>query len=97
MGEGVYKASKGLIRVKIQVRSEMIKDITISGDFFMHPEDRLWELESFLTGTPAEEGRILSKIEDFYAKTRVLTPGVTPRDFKKAIMKGIEDEESRSE
>ena len=90
MGESSYKASKGLIRVKIQLDNDKIKSITISGDLFMYPEDELWNLEDTLVGTRAKRETILSKIKQFYEKRNILTPGVNPEDFTEAVMRSIE-------
>jgi len=89
VGEGSYKASKGLIRVRVTTKESEIKEITIAGDFFMYPEDLLWELERNLHGIPASRERIHAKIEGFYNSTGVLTPGVTPQDFVEAIMRAV--------
>jgi lipoate-protein ligase A len=90
MGEGSFKAAKGLIRVSVRVEDGRIRDVVISGDFFMYPEDELWEMEKFLLGSRADRTEVLSGIRLFYEKTGVLTPGVTPEDFTEAIMRGIE-------
>jgi hypothetical protein len=66
-----------------------ISEITISGDFFMYPEDLLWTLEKTLLGTSVSKGNILTKIEKFYVSTGVLTPGVTARDFTEAVMRAL--------
>jgi len=87
VGEGSYKAAKGLIRVKVQVEADEIREVTISGDFFMYPEDELWKLERILVGTNTDRAKILSKIRNFYEKTKILTPGVIPEDFTEAIMR----------
>jgi hypothetical protein len=89
LGEGSYKAPKGLIKVQVQVCNNTIDEIHISGDFFMYPEDRLWELEQTLTGIPAKRENILSTIKDFYIRVNLLTPGVIPADFTEAIIRGI--------
>jgi len=89
MGEGSYKAAKGLIKVRVQVEADKIKDVTISGDFFMYPEDELWKLERSLLGTSVEREKILLKIRQFYEKTNLLTPGVNPEDFTEAVMRGV--------
>lgn len=96
MGEGLYKAAKGLIRINVKVKEAKVSRITISGDFFMYPEDKLWELEDSLLGVRAEQNAILSRVKEFYAKSGVLTPGVAPEDFVKAIVMGIEDKSSLS-
>lgn len=90
MGEGSYKAAKGLIRVNVKVETDRIREVVISGDFFMYPEDGLWELEKLLVGSKADRAEVLSKIKVFYEKTKILTPGVIPEDFTEAIMRGVE-------
>lgn len=91
MGEGSHKAAKGLIRIKVGIRDNFIEHITISGDFFMYPEDRLWELEQYLIGTRAYSEEISVRIRNFYEKTGILTPGVDPEDFSEAIIKGAQN------
>lgn len=90
MGEGLYKAAKGLIRVNVRVETDRISSIVISGDFFMYPEDELWEMEKHLVGRKADRTEVLSAVRLFYEKTKILTPGVTPEDFTEAIMRGVE-------
>ena len=87
--EGSYKATKGLIRIKVKVESEHIREIQIAGDFFMYPEDGLWELESTLKGTAVNRDKILSKVKTFYERAKVLTPGVTPEDFAEAVTRVV--------
>lgn len=89
MMEGSYKAAKGLIRVKVEVESGHIREIQIAGDFFMYPEDGLWELESTLKGTAVSRNKILPKVKAFYERTKVLTPGVTPEDFAEAVTRAV--------
>lgn len=93
--EGSYKAAKGLIRVRAKVESGRIKQLQIAGDFFMYPEDRLWELESALTGTTINRDEILSKVQTFYEQTGVLSPGVIPEDFTEAIVRAVSDSSSQ--
>jgi hypothetical protein len=87
--EASYKAAKGLIRIKASVDAEKIKDIQIAGDFFMYPEDQLWELELNLVGTSIQRSAIVAKIQSFYRQTEILTTGVVPEDFVEAIIKAI--------
>jgi hypothetical protein len=91
LGRGSYKAAKGLIKVKVQIQEDKINNIRISGDFFMYPEDSLWELEGILLGASARQEDVLLKVKEFYRKTNVLTPGVFPEDFTEAIVRGISD------
>ncbi len=87
--EGCHKASKGLIRVSVEVEDDIIKEIIISGDFFMHPEDKLWDLERSLVGVKVGRTTVLSVIQRFYKENGVSTPGVEPEDFTEAIMKAV--------
>ena len=90
MGEGSFKAQKGLIRVRTEAKTSEIESITISGDFFMYPEDRLWELEKRLKGTKTRKKDISEKIKEFYRNTDVLSPGVAPEDFAEAIIRALD-------
>jgi lipoate-protein ligase A len=87
--EGLYKAAKGLIKVKAEVKSGYLSEIHISGDFFMYPEDGLWDLENYLLGTEISKDKILSKLEAFYKRANVLSPGVAPEDFAEAIVRTV--------
>lgn len=87
--EGSYKAAKGLIRIKAIVDANKIEEIQIAGDFFMYPEDKLWELERNLVGTSIQRSDIIAKIQSFYEQTELLTPGVVPEDFAEAIVRAI--------
>ncbi len=89
MGEGSFKAQKGLIRVRAEAKSSEIESITIAGDFFMYPEDRLWELEKRLKGTKTRKEDIAERIKQFYRNKDVLSPGVTPEDFAEAIVRAL--------
>jgi hypothetical protein len=89
MGEGSFKAEKGLIKVNVHVHEKLIESIQISGDFFLYPEDSLWELEKELQGTKAQKEPILDTIRQFLSDKQILTPGVTADDFTQAILLGV--------
>ncbi len=89
LGEGTFKAQKGLIRVTAEAKSSEIESITIAGDFFMYPEDRLWELEERLKGTRTGKQDITDRIKEFYGNEDILSPGVTPEDFAEAIVRAL--------
>lgn len=88
-GEGSYKAPKGLIRVKIVVLRKKISELTISGDFFMYPEDSLWKLEKALQGLPADMEVVRVQLQNFYNENGVISPGIRPEDFTEAIHRAI--------
>ncbi len=91
LGRSSYKAAKGLIKVNVHVQNGKIGQIQISGDFFMYPEDCLWDLEHTLLGTSITREDILSTVKAFYQGAHLLTPGVIPEDFTEAIIRGIQN------
>jgi len=90
-GRGSHKAQKGLIRVRLSLRGEMLARPLISGDFFMYPEDRLWELERDLEGCATCREEIAGRVRAFYHRSGVATPGVNPEDFAEAVMRAVTD------
>lgn len=60
----IYK-SKKLIKVSLEYdeHSKIINSITITGDFFLYPEESLDALEVNLIGTKLEKDSIAQKVE----------------------------------
>jgi len=81
----MYKAKGGLIRAAQEVERERINDIGISGDFTLYPKDRLERLEGKLRGEIRKKSLLYSKIDEFYDKEKVQSPGVSSEDFLKAM------------
>jgi len=80
-----YKAEGGkLLRVRLEVVENVIQSIKITGDFFMHPEEAIEELEQGLTlvewSAPAVRGRVQ---EFFNSGVEVVGAGV--EDFVTVI------------
>ncbi len=85
--EGVHKAPGGLIRVIARLRAEHIDDIAITGDFTLQPGTLVTELERELHDTPLETEAVLERIERFYGRFDLQSPGVAPGDWTEAILK----------
>jgi len=83
---GLYKARGGLIRTAEEVERKTLNTIAISGDFTFLPKEGLAELEIELQKTPLNEARLVSKVDEFYGKKKIETPGVTAEDFTKTIV-----------
>ncbi|MBD3227656.1 MAG: hypothetical protein GF329_05665 [Candidatus Lokiarchaeota archaeon] len=82
----MHKASGGLIKIIIELKNEIIKDIVISGDFFIYPEDSLRDLENILKGNNFKNiEKIHSLIKKFYKENDIESPGVKPVDYLKAL------------
>lgn len=82
-----FKAKGGLIRATVRVKDNRIDDISFTGDFTFHPNDKLSSLEKALMKSEINSESLLSLVRNFYATTRVQSPGVDPEDWVEAIMK----------
>ena len=87
---GIHKSRGGLIRSFVNIENGKIKDITISGDFFLFPEEAVFKLLENLKGTPVKREDLQKNIENTYAKENILSPGTAPSDFTESIMKALE-------
>lgn len=79
----LWKAPGGLIRAIVETREGRIANLSLSGDFFFYPADKLESLESALVGV--ELSAVESAIAAFYQREGIESPGVTPADFAKAL------------
>jgi len=86
VAESVHKTEK-MIRVTIEVVDGKIRDILISGDFFMIPEDASHRLEEALIGSSLEREELTERVERFYREASIEASGVKPVDFVDAVMK----------
>lgn len=83
---GMHKAKGGLIKTAQEVELQKIRDIGITGDFTLYPKKELGEMESYLKHSEREQNELTSKLDEFYERTDIQTPGVTSKDFTKAIL-----------
>lgn len=82
---GLHKAPGGLIRTVQEVENEQIQDLGISGDFTFYPKVELGHLEVELKGSAQGPKNIRPKIEGFYQRRQVESPGVGTEDLMKAL------------
>lgn len=77
-----YKAPGGkLLRVRLTLDQSqgppVIDEIQLTGDFFMHPEDAIENLEARLIGAPWEASAIRERVQHFYeSDVQVIGAGV---------------------
>jgi lipoate-protein ligase A len=98
VAQRMYKAPGGLIRAIVETietsppklgggegghRGERIVEVSLSGDFFFYPADRLGALEAALAGV--ELSAVEPAITEFYQREGIESPGVTPADFARAV------------
>ncbi len=89
--QGIHKSKGGLIRSFVTIENSIIKDIRISGDFFLFPEEAFFKIIEQLKGTPAKREEIQKNIEETYEKENIQSPGTAPSDFTESIMKALEE------
>ena len=68
------------------IEKKQLLDIGISGDFTLYPKKELQNLEYSLKDTEREKNELKTKIDEFYEKTDIQTPGVNSNHLTKAIM-----------
>jgi len=72
-----------LLKVFLEYEREKINKIKITGDFFIHPEETIDELERELTGI--EFKSMEKSIDDFLKKKKPTMFGITKDSLKEAI------------
>ena len=79
----MYKAPGGLIRATTEVQDGVLAAVSLSGDFFFFPEEKLVDLEAALVGVRAEE--VKPAVARFYEEHSIESPGITPADFARVV------------
>jgi len=81
-----YKVPNGkLIRLKANLDCDRICSVTINGDFFLHPEDRILTLERSLVGKTLEKVTLQKTAETALKGCQMA--GVSPKDFVDALLR----------
>ena len=74
----------------MEIENDTIKDILITGDFWMLPDSAVSALETTLRGTKLEQTILEECITGFYEDQKIQAPGTTPKDFITAILQSHE-------
>ena len=88
--QGIHKSKGGLIRSFVTIECGVVKDITISGDFFLFQEEAIFKVCERLKGVPANREKLQESIEETYKRENIQSPGTSPADFTESIMKALE-------
>lgn len=81
-----HKARK-LIRVRAELKGDEIRNLSITGDFFMIPEEAVLRLQESLRGRRLQKEEIERRVWEFLKEDEIQIPGMAPRDFVEAILK----------
>ncbi len=81
-----YKVPNGkLIRLRAQLGGGKICSVTITGDFFLHPEEKIAELEKALAGKKLEKVTLQNIVLKKISGCQMV--GVSPEEFVNALLK----------
>ena len=81
-----YKVPDGkLVKITMDFEDEKIVKVKIMGDFFMHPEEKIEELEKELVGVELVKETLTDKVGKFLENVDVF--GVDGEGFAEAIMR----------
>jgi len=88
-----YKVAGGkLIRVQLVKKGNKIEKLRITGDFFLHPEELIEDLEKALVGRVLNMSDLDEFIGAFIERRGAALLGASPEDFAKCITMAAEKE-----
>ena len=91
MRRAAYKVEGGkLIKVQLEEKDGKVEKVKITGDFFLHPEDLIEEIERGLVGKALEEQSLASSIEALIKEKGATLLGASPRDIARCILMASE-------
>lgn len=93
MGKAEYKVKGGkLIRIKLDKEGNKIEGVKITGDFFLHPEEVIEELERSLKGQPLREPDLRISVRSTLENMKATMLGASPEDLVRCIMMAGEED-----
>lgn len=88
MGKAIYKVKGGKM-IKIQLTLEnkkIIRDLRITGDFFLHPEETIEDIEKALRGCSLSKEELVRIIKETLTSKRAVLLGASPEDLARCII-----------
>ena len=83
-GKSTLKVPNGkLLKIFLEYEGEKISKIKITGDFFIHPEETIEELEKELVDV--NFNNLKEKIDNFFDKNKPEVFGITKESLEEAI------------
>ena len=84
----ILKVAGGkLLRIRLTTRDGKIGAVQFTGDFFLHPEESIEDLEDSLIGLDIEEEMLLSTVQKFFDDYEFV--GAAPDDIVALIMSAV--------
>ena len=92
IGNCTMKVPNGkLLKVTVEFVDDVIEKVQIKGDFFIHPEESIDELETTLKGVDYTLTNVSKLVSSFFGQSELTAFGITPMAVTEAIMKCRED------
>ena len=82
----IYKVPEGKLVRKEMDYKDKIEKISISGDFFMHPEDAIEKIEKALIGVELKEESIFDAIVKVAEEEKIEFFGIDAASLTRAIL-----------
>ena len=81
-----HKVAGGkLLRISVEVVDNVIMSFSLTGDFFLHPEDAVVMIEKALIGVAVDD--VAQKLEKLFADEGITAIGFVPKDVQEGIGK----------
>ncbi len=85
-----YKIPEGkMLKIKVKFEGQVIESLHILGDFFLHPESTIEEIENGITGCEVNIELISSEIQKVLDTSNAVLIGASPVDIAKAIVRAF--------
>ena len=89
MKRAEYKVPRGkLLVAETEVKEGVLTTVKVMGDFFMHPEEAINDLEDVLTGK--DTSKIDEIVEEFFGGKEITLFGVSEKDFAHVLKLTLE-------
>ena len=89
MKRAEYKVPGGkLLVAETEVKGGVLTKVKVTGDFFMHPEEAINDLEDALSGKDASQ--IDEIVEEFFGGKDITLFGVSEKDFAHVLKLTLE-------
>lgn len=91
IGKAEEKVAGGkLVRIKVDY-DKKINSVHITGDFFLHPEDSINQIEALIAGVSIdeEESKISDKIKSYVQSQEIQMIGISPEVIARVVKAAI--------
>lgn len=90
MKKAIYKVPDGkLLKIFLEEKDAVIEDVKITGDFFMHPEEKIVDLENSIKGESLVQDALVLKLNAAIGREGIELFGADAESIAKAIMMAV--------